>query len=285
MSNFAIAPLPFDAQSDGVTVAANNPYNPFGVQFGPNDYELRTRFTTLGQREGFYDTATDQDVIGLKGGIGDSSWVWDANFNYGHYRQRTWSHGYVDVPALQSAIDSGQVDIFDQGSANTVAWLQSNASVPRQETTTIMRQWEASANGSLWDMPAGAAQLAVGALYRKESLGADVSSNALINSGLTCEVSSEACGSPLGGSFNVKEAYAQLFTGTGPAAARHRRAGVPRAVNAGNIDYIQTPVGHSTPRASTSASTTCCRRPRSASSPWPWTAPTCTATTSTPRIR
>ncbi|AJC46459.1 TonB-dependent receptor [Xanthomonas sacchari] len=211
MSNFAIAPLPFDAQSDGVTVAANNPYNPFGVQFGPNDYELRTRFTTLGQREGFYDTATDQDVIGLKGGIGDSSWVWDANFNYGHYRQRTWSHGYVDVPALQSAIDSGQVDIFDQGSANTVAWLQSNASVPRQETTTIMRQWEASANGSLWDMPAGAAQLAVGALYRKESLGADVSSNALINSGLTCEVSSEACGSPLGGSFNVKEAYAQLF--------------------------------------------------------------------------
>ncbi len=211
MSNYAIAPLPFDAQSDGITIAANNPYNPFGVQFGPNDYELRTRFTTLGQREGFYDTATDQDVIGLKGGIGDSSWVWDTNFNYGHYRQRNWSHGYVDYAALQSAIDSGQVNIFDQGSASTVAWLKSNESIPRLETTTIMRQWEASANGTLWDMPAGAAQLAVGALYRKESLGSTVSSNALINSGLTCGISSEACGSPLSGSFDVKEAYAQLF--------------------------------------------------------------------------
>lgn len=211
MSNFAIAPLPFDAQNDGITIAANNPYNPFGVEFGPNGYELRTRFNSLGQREGFYDTATDQDVIGLKGGIGDSSWVWDANFNYGHYRQRNWSHGYVDYAALQNAINSGQVNIFDQGNANTVAWLQSNESIPRQETTTIMRQWEASANGSLWDMPAGAAQLAVGVLYRKESLGSTVSSNALINSGNTCAISSEACASPLSGSFNVKEAYAQLF--------------------------------------------------------------------------
>ncbi|MCW0460541.1 Vitamin B12 transporter BtuB [Xanthomonas sacchari] len=211
MSNFAIAPLPFDAQNDGITIAANNPYNPFGVEFGPNGYELRTRFNSLGQREGFYDTATDQDVIGLKGGIGDSSWVWDANFNYGHYRQRNWSHGYVDYAALQNAINSGQVNIFDQGNANTVAWLNSNESIPRQETTTIMRQWEASANGSLWEMPAGAAQLAVGVLYRKESLSSSVSANALINSDNTCAISSEACASPLSGSFNVKEAYAQLF--------------------------------------------------------------------------
>ncbi len=211
MSNFAIAPLPFDAQNDGITIAANNPYNPFGVEFGPNGYEFRSRFTTLGQREGFYDTATDQDVIGLKGGIGDSSWVWDTNFNYGHYRQRNWSHGYVDYAALQTAIDSGQVNIFDQNNANTIAWLKSNESIPRQETTTIMRQWEASANGSLWEMPAGAAQLAVGALYRKETLNSTVSANALINSDNTCAVSSEACSSPLSGSFNVKEAYAQLF--------------------------------------------------------------------------
>jgi outer membrane receptor protein involved in Fe transport len=211
MSNFAIAPLPLDAQNDGITIAADNPYNPFGVEFGPNGYQYQTRFTSLGQREGFYDTATDQDVLGLKGSIGDSSWVWDANFNYGHYRQRNWSHGYVDYAGLQDAITAGQVNIFDQGGANAVAWLQSHESIPRQETTTITRQWEASANGSLWELPGGSAQLAVGALYRKESLNTTVSANALINSDNTCAVSTEACSSPLSGSFNVKEAYLQLF--------------------------------------------------------------------------
>jgi iron complex outermembrane recepter protein len=211
MSHYAIAPLPFDAQSDGITIAADNAYNPFGVEFGPDGYEYRSRFTSLGQREGFYDTTTDQDVLGLKGNFGDTSWVWDANFNYGHYQQRTWNHGYVDYAALQEAITAGEINIFDQTDANTIAWMKSHQSIPRYETTTISRQWEASANGSVWELPAGSAQLAAGALYRKESMNYTVSSNALINSDNTCDISSEACSSPLSGSFNVKEAYAQLF--------------------------------------------------------------------------
>ncbi|WP_045726566.1 TonB-dependent receptor [Xanthomonas sp. GPE 39] len=211
MSHYAIAPLPFDAQNDGITIGADNPYNPFGVEFGPNGYEFRSRFTKLGQRQGFFDTATDQDVLGLKGSIGDSSWVWNVDFDYGHYRQRNWDRGYVDYASLQTAIDAGQVNIFDQSNANTVAWLQSHQSIPRLDTTTIMRQWEASANGNLWELPAGSAQLAAGALYRKQSLDYTVSSNALINSDNTCAISSEACSSPLSGSFDVKEAYAQVF--------------------------------------------------------------------------
>ncbi|KLD76024.1 TonB-dependent receptor [Xanthomonas hyacinthi] len=209
MSHSAIAPLPFDAQSDGITIAADNPDNPFGVEFGPDGYEYRNRFTSLGQRESFYDTATDQDVLGLKGSFGDTSWVWDVNFNYGHYKQRSWSHGYVDYSALQEAIDGGQINIFDQQAAST--WLNSHESIPRYSTTKINRQWEASANGSVWELPAGSAQLAVGALYRKESMGYTVSSNAVIDSDNTCAISSEACSSPLSGSFSVKEAYTQLF--------------------------------------------------------------------------
>lgn len=209
MSHFAIAPLPFDAQSDGITIAADNAYNPFGVEFGPNGYEYRSRFTSLGQREGFYDTSTDQDILGLKGTFGDSSWAWDANYNYGHYKQRNWSHGYVDYSALQDAIDNGEINIFDQEAAST--WLNSHESIPRYATTTIKRQWEASANGSLWDLPAGTMQLAVGALYRKENLNYTVSGNAVMDEDRTCAISSEACSSPMSGGFNVKEAYAQLY--------------------------------------------------------------------------
>lgn len=211
MSNWAIAALPFDAQSDGITIAADNAYNPFGVEYGPDGYEFRSRFTAAGQREGFYDTTTDQDTVGLKGAFGSSSWVWDANFNYGNLRQESWSHGYVDYAALQEAIDAGEINIFDQSNANTISWLQSHQSIPRYATSHISRQFEASANGSLWDMPAGTAQLAVGALYRKETLKYSVSQNAVMDDDLTCDISSEACSTPMSGSFNVKEAYAQLF--------------------------------------------------------------------------
>jgi outer membrane receptor protein involved in Fe transport len=208
-SHFAIAPLPFDAQSDNITIAADNAYNPFGVEFGPNGYEYRNRFVSLGQREGFYKTDTDQDIIGLKGTFGDTSWVWDANYNYGHYKQKSWSHGYIDYSALQDAIDTGAINIFDQEAAST--WLNSHESIPYYTTTTIKRQWEASANGSVWDLPAGSAQLAAGLLYRKESLGYTVSSNAVIDSDNACAISSEGCSSPLSGGFNVKEAYLQLY--------------------------------------------------------------------------
>ncbi|MEQ4575141.1 MAG: TonB-dependent receptor [Gammaproteobacteria bacterium] len=208
-SHFAIAPLPFDAQSDGITIAADNPYNPFGVEFGPEGYEYRNRFVSLGQREGFYKTNTDQVVAGLKGTFGDSSWAWDVNYNYGHYKQKNWSRGYVDYSTLQQAINNGEINIFDQEAAST--WLNSHESIPHYATTTIKRQWEASANGSLWDLPAGAMQLAVGAQYRKETLNYTVSSNALMDQDLNCAISSEACSTPMSGGFNVKDAYLQLY--------------------------------------------------------------------------
>jgi outer membrane receptor protein involved in Fe transport len=54
VSNFAIAPLPFDARTDAVVISKDNYYNPFGTDFGSdgtNTYRIfRSRFTTLGQR-------------------------------------------------------------------------------------------------------------------------------------------------------------------------------------------------------------------------------------------
>ncbi|MDB6163814.1 MAG: putative tonb-dependent outer rane receptor protein, partial [Xanthomonadaceae bacterium] len=51
-SGFAIAALPFDANSDKVSISAQNYYNPFGQDFGPsnpNGNNFLTRFTSLGQ--------------------------------------------------------------------------------------------------------------------------------------------------------------------------------------------------------------------------------------------
>ncbi|TAN05212.1 MAG: TonB-dependent receptor [Rhodanobacteraceae bacterium] len=103
-SSSALAPLPFDANSDGVTISKYNMYNPFGVDFGPPQnnatylapgtkanpapvptmlqYNYLNRWVGLGQRKGENTTTTDQAILGLRGSIG--SWNWDANYQYGH---------------------------------------------------------------------------------------------------------------------------------------------------------------------------------------------------------
>jgi len=104
-SESAIAPLPFDANSDLVTISKYSMYNPFGVDFGPPtdanavtvtnanggtetinaQYNFRTRFTGAGQRKGEFGRNSDQAIIGLGGAFGQSNWQWDLNYNYGHF--------------------------------------------------------------------------------------------------------------------------------------------------------------------------------------------------------
>jgi iron complex outermembrane recepter protein len=213
MSSSALAALPFDAQSDGVTIPATNQYNTFGVEFGPDGYEYRTRFTSVGQRIYNYDTTTDQDIVGLKGQFGGSSWSWDANYNYGHTLSKTWEDGLIDYTALQAALDANTtgLDLFDQSSATTQAWLKAHEVYPSETDSYFSKQWQVGASGELWTLPAGSVELAVGGLYRKETENYAVSSDAVLNSSYTCGVATSACASPMQGGFNVKEAYAQVF--------------------------------------------------------------------------
>src|SRR5262249_55011439 len=126
-SHYFIAPLPFDARGDGVYIAADQQYNPFGTAFGvgpdgtvyPN---LKTRWTTLGQRIGNYSTSTNQGATGLKGTIGNTSWDWDVGINYGHISQFKHDTGYVDYTDLAQALGPASgctgacipYNIFDQ---------------------------------------------------------------------------------------------------------------------------------------------------------------------------
>ncbi|MHC1480656.1 TonB-dependent receptor domain-containing protein [Frateuria aurantia] len=215
MSSSAIAAVPFDAQANGVTIPADNQYNTFGQEFGPNGYEFLSRWTGLGQRVTNVDTNTDQDILGVKGAFGDSSWSWDVNFDYGHQVEKTFVYGLIDDNALQEALDANTtgVDVFDQASASTVAWMKAHQSVPHTTTDYSSSQWQGSVNGELWDMAGGPVELAAGLLYRSEHENYSVSANAVTqpSDGYTCGVGSSYCGTPLGGGFDVKEAYTQIF--------------------------------------------------------------------------
>jgi outer membrane receptor protein involved in Fe transport len=235
-SQFNIAPLPFDTTSDGVLISADNIYNPFGIDFGDNGttaFLYRTRFNALGQRLGAYKTSTQQGILGVKGVFGDT-WQWDVAYNYGHYSQITKSRGYVYYQGLVNALGPSFIDpvtgdptcgtlaapianctplnIFNLEDPNAVAVLQQNVVTPIYNDTYIMRSYEANANGEIFDLPAGAANLAVGLSHRSEYDHYDVDFVAITTGeDGTCFISQEACSTPQRGGYNVGEAYAEMF--------------------------------------------------------------------------
>ena len=233
-SNFAIAPLPFDARGDAVEISADNYYNPFGIGFGQDaGRDFLTRFTSLGQRRGYYETETAQVVTGLRGNFADTSWQWDVGLNFGHIDQFTKTKGYVYYQGLADALGPSFLDaatgtvtcgtpgapiagctplnIFNIFDPQSIATLEQYSATPVYTTKYLSRQWEANASGELFDMPAGAASLAVGASHRKEYQNYLVDFIAIARPDGTCFISQEACSSPISGDFTVKEAYAELF--------------------------------------------------------------------------
>jgi len=210
------APSPTSANSDGWYVAASNPINPFGVTFGTNPanptdpnsgYGFNTRLTGLGTRLHTYTTKNFQINTGVRGVFGQSSWNWDASIDYGYTNRRQRDYNEINIADFQAAINRG-VNIFDQ--ANQSAALKAGVDTPKYVFTNATKQVQVDANGELWDLPAGSMQLAVGALYRQQSMNYTVTPDAILNLATgNCQVLQEACGSPGRGSDNVKELYAE----------------------------------------------------------------------------
>ncbi len=202
---------------DGLIISATNPINPFGVTFSQNTlpgdpnsgYGFQTRLTGVGTRLHSFTTDTGQFTGGLRGNFGQSTWIWDASVNYGHTKRVQRSFGELNIPSLQAAIDAGG-NIFNQADPATSQLLGRGAVSPNYVFTQSLKQAQFDASGELFDMPAGAAQLSVGGLYRKQTMNYTVTDNAILDPlTTTCGVLQEACGSPGRGSLNVKELYAE----------------------------------------------------------------------------
>ena len=237
-----IAPVPIFANSDDFFVPSSNYYNPFGLNFGTdrvsgNSYnDFNIRFTSLGNRMYANQTYDLQFTPGLRGSFGNSSWQWNVDFNYGKVRQKTRNEGFIDYAGFQQAIGPSfmagngvatcgtpaapianctPINIFNINDPATIASLKKLLVNPDSFYHYTMQQFEASANGELFDLPAGAVNLAAGLSYRRESQsdGTDTPSAVAINDGPyagLCGVV-EFCATQLSGSYTVKEAYAETL--------------------------------------------------------------------------
>ncbi|MCQ4167232.1 TonB-dependent receptor domain-containing protein [Tahibacter harae] len=234
---YAIAPLPFDARSDNVLISRDSVYNPFGIDFGrsgDNDSgnSFFLRLEAVGNRRASTAVSTDQINVGLRGGFGATSWQWDANFTYGHFSQNRLFNGYIFQPTLTNAVGPSFIDANGVARCGTpdapiTGCIPVNVFNPsetpegfraleapyRTSLSYIQREGEVNANGELFELPAGAVSLAVGASYRKEyqNFSPDFLATALPPDYTNCLLAQDACTSAVVGSFDVKEFYGEAF--------------------------------------------------------------------------
>ncbi len=224
-----LAPYPFDLTQNGIVIPANQYYNPFGVSFGGNGSSstIALRLTSIGDRGLKISNTTELVNTGLKGAFGDSSWNWDAHFSYGKLTLEEQNINYLNfsqlAPELTCTTAPGvgnctPLDIFNQSDPNSLALLNQSKVSPYLNTFYQMKEFNASANGSLFSLPGGDVQLAVGGNYRKEFVGGDVdpliqNSYSVTNGvgSFTCPGPQSICSASSNGGYNVKEGYAELL--------------------------------------------------------------------------
>ena len=98
-----IAPVPVPLTNFGVTIAANNPYNPTGIEI----IDARKRFVEAGGRAQTYVNDTFRFAIGMDGKIPLPTWIWDTSLTFGRTDAVTTQEGSLVVSKMANATGPG----------------------------------------------------------------------------------------------------------------------------------------------------------------------------------
>lgn len=241
-AGWQIAALPFDSRSDNVVISGDSVYNPFGVDLGGTevnaDGDLNPnalwRLTQLGNRAAKFRTATSQTTVGVRGDVLDTGWTWDASLGYGRSDQDRKVDGYLLTDALSRATGPSfiagdgtptcgtpdapiagciPVNIFNLDDPAQQQALSTVSASYTQNYVYEAKQAALNATGDLFDLPAGAMALAVGAEYRDQNarFDTDTLSEAQPPLFLNCLLARETCSGDSRGAYDVSELYAELF--------------------------------------------------------------------------
>jgi iron complex outermembrane receptor protein len=106
-----LAPDPLFTLSEGVTVSADNIYNPFGRDF----IDMRRRVVEAGNRRSQQDTDTMRLVVGLDGALPfdvgtPGTWRWEASYGYGATDSTQTSDGVLRRDRLAGALGPSFID-------------------------------------------------------------------------------------------------------------------------------------------------------------------------------
>jgi iron complex outermembrane receptor protein len=219
------APLPFGfGPTSGLTpvlsnivVSATNPFNPFGVDLGGSNGNVGAvfrRFLEGGPRRFNQTVDTYYGVATLDGDfkIGERSWFWDVNASYGRNKAEQRMFGNINSSLLRQALGpisgcTGSCVPFNLfGGFGSITPAMLNFVTFEQNDSSEQEQFDATANlsGSLFDLPGGPVGLAVGVEYR--DLSGRFDPDPVVAAGFSSDIPAQ----PTRGSYDVKEAYAEL---------------------------------------------------------------------------
>jgi len=204
-SGFQLAPDPLTT-GGGWVISKDNLYNPFGQTF-TGGLGAGLRLVAAGNRAAKTNNVTDQFSAGFKGhfGIFDQDWNWDLGSDYGHISNISTTLGLPDLAKVNLAsgpsmlVNGVPTCVRTPGDASTAiagcvpfnpfnpytpdqaAVLASVAAPALTNTWVQERIHHLDFNGGVFNLPAGTAQLALGASYRKEYQNNTVASDLTIN--------------------------------------------------------------------------------------------------------
>lgn len=153
-----------------LTVPASNPYNPFGVAV-----LARYLLSGLGPQESRYETDTIRPVVGLK--VRNRGWTYDLTAS-GFWDDNNWDLvNRVDAAAVIAAVNAtdpaSALNVFQDGPGGSQALLDGLVAPARLKAKSRALQANALARGTLFSLPAGEVQLALGGEWRDEVLDLD----------------------------------------------------------------------------------------------------------------
>lgn len=214
----------------GFTIAANNPFNPTGIDLTTdsaigdpgNLYLVGRRMFEAGGREFVQNVDQFQFNAAVEGTfeVGDNQFFWDVAYTYATVQQNQLTEGLLNTDRVKLAI--GDVDTCTDSSDGCVPLNLFGGSTGLGEGTitqemldyitftaqdaqgTELRSYQANISGDLLEMPAG--YLAFAAGWEKRWQEGFDQPDALIAAGITSGNSRQ----PTSGSFSVEELYLEL---------------------------------------------------------------------------
>ncbi len=194
---YAFTPVPITFSTEGLTLPANNPYNPFGIPLTT----LTTRATFVPVRKFDTESMSMNLVAGLRGTI-LNAWDWESAVSTGFSNVDTVSRNAIRASTLQAALNgttrATAFNPFGPSEPAVIAGLTTvSPSTSRADASSI----DLNVSGKLWDLPAGSIGIAAGGELRNERLRVDPDTAAYLGSG---------GGSPLRGERDVLSEYLEV---------------------------------------------------------------------------
>ncbi|WP_172830221.1 TonB-dependent receptor [Opitutus sp. GAS368] len=170
------------AKTGGAQGSANGlvPAGTFGNPFNVG-VTGRNRLVTS-PRQYLDDTTSIRGVFGVKGSIADTGWNWEAAADYNRANQQYQNPGVINQPNLSASVLAGHFNFFSYQPISP-ADFATDAIVGTAQGGFIstMSNYDVRVNGKVFDLPAGAVDLALGSELRKENLSATADPLSQIN--------------------------------------------------------------------------------------------------------